>query len=288
MPIADKILVLTARHEPFERGPYVVHALIEEWRNRGISVEVTDHLAEPTGPEVLVFPHFNLTTTPASYRHVLDRCDRVVNRSVNDISKRAISTKLVKSPADYDGPVIVKTNRNYGGLPEARATARQGGLQRSFVWLTRRLPSSISGLVGHEGYRVYNHPRLVPRIVWLNPLFVVEKFLPEREREFYCLRQYVFLGESEFSSRTVSPDPIVKSENVIRRDLLEDTPSAVREFRKRLGFDYGKFDYVMRGDEAIVFDVNRTPTYNPSSKAGSASPLILSLASGIEPFLGGA
>ena len=118
-------------------------------------------------------------------------------------------------------------------------------------------------------------------------MFVVEKFLPEREGEFYCLRQYVFLGESEFSTRTVAPHPIVKSENVIRRDLLEDTPSAVREFRKRLGFDYGKFDYVMRGEEAIVFDVNRTPTYNPSSKAGSASPLLLSLASGIEPFLGG-
>lgn len=275
-------------HDPLEWDHYVVHVLSEEWRGRGISVEVTDRLTEATGPDVLVFPHFNLTKTPRSYRAVLRRCARVINRSVDDISKRAISRHLVTSPTDYDGPVIVKTDRNYGGIPEARAAIRQGGWRRALARLTRRLPWTISGLAGGAGYRVYAEPRLVPRPVWFNPMLVVEKFLPEREGDLYCLRQYVFLGQCELNTRSVGPEPIVKSHNVIRRDLLDHTPAAVREFRARLGFDFGKFDYVMRGDQAIILDVNRTPTYDRASKAGSPNSLILKLAPGIEPFLGGA
>jgi hypothetical protein len=153
--------------------------------------------------------------------------------------------------------------------------------------IRRRLPWTISGLLGPGGYRVYDHPRLVPRPVWYNPRLVVEKFLPEREGELYCLRQYVFLGESEFNTRCVGPEPIVKAHNVLRREVLGETPAAVRDYRRRLGFDYGKFDYVLRGDRAVIFDVNHTPTYDPGSKAGSAGPLIQQLADGIAPYLAG-
>ncbi|MEO7240094.1 MAG: hypothetical protein ABIW16_01720 [Sphingomicrobium sp.] len=286
MQPANKILFVRLRNEPFEQVNYVVHRLAEEWRKRGIIVEVTDRLSEATGPDVLIFPHFDLTLTPPPIVELLSRCARVINRSVTDISKRAISRHLVTAREAYHGPVIVKTSRNYGGIPEARASAGRGVLQRSLVRLARRLPWTVSGLVGVNGYRIYDHPRLVPYLVWRNPLLVVEKFLPEREGDLYCLRQYIFLGGCEINSRAVSRQPLVKSSNVIRREIIADTPAALRDFRAQLGFDYGKFDYVLHGDEAVIFDVNRTPTYDPASKAGTANALLLKLAPGIHPFLG--
>ena len=287
MEPASRIVVIRAKHEPFDIIPYVMHPLAEEWRRRGIPVEVTDTLSEPLGPDVLVFPHFDLTVIPTIIAERLSRCARAINRRVNDISKRVISRQLVTSPADYDGPVIVKTNLNFGGWPELRLLAF-GNEQayRQVEEAKRRLPWPISGMLRCEQYPIYDEPRLVPRPVWTNPQLVVEKFLPEREGDHYCLRQYVFLGPIEINTRSVSEDPRVKSRGVVRREILDSTPPAVRAFREQLGFDYGKFDYVMHEGEPIVFDVNRTFTYDRESKAGSPSALIEKLADGIEPFLG--
>ena len=46
----------------------------------------------------------------------------VVNRRVTDISKRRISTNLVGPHDTYSGPVILKTDRNFGGLPQMQVT----------------------------------------------------------------------------------------------------------------------------------------------------------------------
>src|SRR6476659_5329398 len=116
----------------------------------------------------------------------------------------------------------------------------------------------ISGLFMDGDYPVFATPREVPPRVWSNPSLVVEKFLPERQGEHYCLRQYVFCGSSEFNLFAVSNSPVIKSSNVIRKEMLDAAHPAVRAYREQLGFDYGKFDYVVRDGEAIIFDVNRT------------------------------
>lgn len=272
-------------NDPFDRASYVIHVLSEHWRARGLVVDVIDHPIEPTGPEVLVFPHLDLTVTPPAYQAFYDRCAKVVNRRVCDISKRLISRNLVTSPSQHDGAVIVKTNRNAGGQPETSQAWNSGGMRFRLAKAAKRLPWTLSARLGPEGYPNYDHPRQVPRIVWHNPRLVVEKFLPEREGDFYCLRQYVFLGNCEFNTRALSPEPLVKSRSVIRREVLDETPPQVREIRAQLGFDYGKFDYVMRDGQAIVFDTNRTPSYNAQSKAGSAMSLIERLVPGIDSFL---
>ena len=284
---ASRILVVHAKHEPFAHVPYVIHLLADEWRKRGIPVEVTDSLTEAMGPDVLVFPHLDLTATPPVLGEQLSRCSRVLNRAVTDISKRVISRQLVASPQDYDGDVIVKTNLNFGGWPETRLLAYRGGeaaRQVEAAW--RDVPWTVSGMIRCEQYPIYDNPRKVPPRVWKNERLVVEKFLPEREGDLYCLRQYIFLGTSEINTRAISEDPRVKSKSVVRREILDGTPAAVRAFRAELGFDYGKFDYVMHGDDVVIFDVNRTFTYDPESKAGSATSMLMKLADGIEPFLG--
>ena len=288
MPKASRILVVKAKGDPFETGKYVVRLLAKEWRSRGLIVDVVDGLTEPTGPDVLVFPHFDRTTTPPRQAQLLRQCARVINRKVTDITKRVISRQLISSPAAYDGPVIVKTNLNYGGVREIIAIRRRGGPKARAIAAMLQQPWEVSGLLPGDDYRVYDHPGLVPAPVWSNPRLVVEKFLPEREGDLYCIRQYVFLGDCEIGVRSMSESPLVKSVNVIKREILESTPPAVRAFRKQLGFDFGKFDYVMHRGEPIIFDVARTPSYDPRSKAGSASSLVLKLAAGIEPFLGDA
>ena len=285
---ADRVVVVRSRDLPFESVPYVIHLLIREWRKRGIDVEVTDSLEEPTGPNVLVFPHLDLTVTPTRLAEKLSRCARVINRSVVDISKRIVSRQLVESPEDHDGPVIVKTNLNFGAKPEMVMIGRRGGERLDKLRAMKEMPWPVSGILQAEKYPIYENPDLVPPAVWKNPRLVVEKFLPEREGDLYCLRQYVFLGESEFNTRAVSADPRVKSGTVIRRETLDGTPPAVRAFRDEMGFDYGKFDYVMHEGEAIVFDVNRTYSFDPRSKTGSATTMVTKLADGIERFMAAA
>lgn len=288
MERARRILIAHAKGDPWVGANYVLRVLAEEWRKQGLEIEVATSFQKPTGPDVLVFPHLDRTKNHPGLTDLFSRSARVINRSVTDISKRAVSRHLLESTLDFDGPVIVKTDLNYGGAREIRDIKRRGGPGVPALRALERQPWQVSGLLRGEEYRLYDHPTLVPRAVWSNPRLVVEKFLPEREGDLYCLRQYLFLGDCEVSIRSFSEQPIIKSSNVVRREVLDNVPDSVRAFRHELGFDFGKFDFVMHGDEAIVFDVARTPSFDANSKAGSAGSLMLKLVPGIEPFLGAA
>jgi hypothetical protein len=283
--VADKVLIVRSEHEPFERVPYVIHLLIKLWRQQGLEVDVTTALNAPTGEDVLVFPHFDLTMTPPDLAKMLSRCARVVNRRVLDISKRTISRQLVTSPDEYEGRVIVKTNLNYAAVPELRLIERQGGPALAELETLKKQPCPVSGLLSQIGrYPVYASPREVPAPVWTNENLVVEKFLPEVEGQYFCLRQYTFLGSAELSGKGLSEKAVVKSGDTIKRDITDNVPPALRAFREELGFDYGKFDFVLRDGKPVVFDVNRTYSFDPKSK--TTGDRIARLAAGIAPLLG--
>ncbi len=279
-----RILVVRRPDDAFDRHPYIIHLLMEQWRQWGLTVEVLNHMYAATGPRTVVIPHLDATRTPPEYEASFARCAVVVNRTVTDISKRRISENLVTSPTDHDGPVIVKTDRNFGGQPEFERLNDTGRVAQVALVVARRLPWALTGMIGH--YKVFDHPSLVPRAVWRNPRLVVEKFLPERQEGMYCLRQCTFFGTSEINTLVFSADPVVKSGNVVRRQVLPEPPPGIRDIRRALGFDFGKFDYVLQDGRVVLFDANRTPSYNPASPAGSAKPLIIGLAAGIHAFFG--
>lgn len=279
-----RIVVVRRPNDAFDRTPYIIHLLMEQWRQWGFTVDVSGHVDTATGSRTVVIPHLDATRMPADYEASFARCAVVVNRTVTDISKRRISENLVTRPTDYDGPVIVKTDRNCGGLPEFQRIKDNGQVAQAALALARRLPWALTGMIGQ--YKVFDHPSRVPRAVWRNPLLVVEKFLPERQDGMYCLRQYIFFGTSEINTLVFSTDPIVKARNVTRRQVLSEPSPGVRDIRTALGFDYGKFDYVLQDGRVVLFDANHTPTYNPASPAGSARPLIMGLAGGIRGFFG--
>jgi hypothetical protein len=206
----------------------------------------------------------------------------VINLAVRDISKRTISKHRVRRRDKYDGPVMVKANLNHGGALEARTEARGPAHRR---WLRRkraRLPWYLRSEL-HE-YPIFPSPREVPAAAWWNPDLIVERFQPEREGDLYCLRTWMFLGRAETNSVSFSPVPQVKSHNLVGRRNVPEIPDDLRVLRRELGFDYGKFDYVLRDGKSILYDANRTPTM------GGISPDLIrermeTLAAGLKDFL---
>ena len=77
----------------------------------------------PADPALSICP-----ASPAAFLAAAARFPASINAAVTDISKRSYSQLLVVADSDWDGPVIVKSNLNYHGLPEVwhneRASAR--------------------------------------------------------------------------------------------------------------------------------------------------------------------
>ena len=86
--------------------------------------------------------HVDLTVVPAVYLNLARRYPRAINGNVVDISKRHMTAQEVKRGHLYGGPVIVKTNRNSGGVQERLL----GGstLRRMSLSLRDKLPWSLN------------------------------------------------------------------------------------------------------------------------------------------------
>jgi hypothetical protein len=266
------VVLLHARDDRAEARPYILWALCERWRERGVEVVLARGPRAPREGDAWVH-HVDLTVTPPAYRAALARAALAVNGRFLDASKRAVGGLVLRPGESWDGPVIVKTDANCGGKSEARfagpfpaarlaraarlaagAFGGRAGLSRARWRSTTRLET--------DAYPVFPSLAALPAGVLENPALVVERFLPEREGDLYALRTYHVLGDRSISRRVLSTDPIVKAGGVVRRDEVEPHPDVPRAAR-RLGLDYGKVDYVVHDGRAHVLDVNRTPTFGP-------------------------
>ncbi|HUJ85926.1 MAG TPA: hypothetical protein VLX30_03635 [Burkholderiales bacterium] len=253
--------------------PYMVYGLAARWRARGHRVLVHHGTEDPPAGDLAIV-NVDLSLIPESYRELFARYPRVVNGAVLDVSKRRFSRDLLDRHSDWIGPVIVKTDANYGGRPERllRQAAERAGLACD-------VPPGPLALE----YPIYRALREVPDEVWDSPGLVVERFLPERDEAGYYVRVWVFLGDRDRSTRWRASGPVVKAGNLLERIPVE-VPDELRAWRARLQFDFGKFDYVRHGNRWVLLDVNRTPAY-PLPDAGAADPVLQTLAPGIEFYL---
>lgn len=250
-------LLFHADQDPRTLGTYGVAGLAEVWRSHGH--EVLHLFGTDRRPEAdLVFVHVDLSVVPDEYLQFAVTYPVAVNGRVKDIRKSAFSEHLLGPGDDWAGPVIVKSDRNYGGLPEARL-----GLSR--LDSDHVSPAFASPL----HYRVLDSLSEVPRDCFASPDYVVQKFLPEMEDGLFHVRSFQFLGDYAACVRTASDHPIVKNETAVARMPVPPHPDVVA-LRERLGFDYGKFDYVVRDGEALVLDLNKT-----TGQGRSAGPLLL-------------
>lgn len=276
------IVILVHRHGAFDDSGYFLYEVARLWEASGIKITV-QRGPGPVHDADVVVSHVDLTVVPADHVAYLRQYGRVINGNVIDISKRRISNAILNREDDYAGPVIVKTDCNSGGLREAWLARRRALPYRFVAKVRNRLPWTMRQQLPTHSYPIFPSAGDVPRAVWANRHFVVERFLCERRRDFYCLRTWVFLGDRETNSLSYSLSPIVKGANVVRREVVDEVPAELRRTRIELGFDYGKFDYGIVNDRVVLYDANRTPTLG-RFKPDEIRPRLQVLAEGIRCF----
>jgi hypothetical protein len=197
-----------------------------------------------------------------------------LNLNVTDIRKRTISQNQVQPNDDYDGPVIVKTDKNCGGIPESKIYNQALPKRRSLMRYVRKsvrktrnlgiklnlLKTNTSRLVEteyRELFQVFDDKDSVPKYFWQNDDWIIEKFLPEIEDSRFVIRNAYFLGDKMICFKTFSSDPIVKEEKEVRSQKIE-MPDEIIRIRNKFGLDYGKIDYVMHNEEPVVLDIGKT------------------------------
>lgn len=254
---------------------YIIGVLCEIWRERGVDVHVGREFAPDA--ELCILHHDRTRLDPEELPVAPDGAV-VLNARVLDISKRSYSELRVLPGDGWDGPVIVKSDLNAFGLPEAKdgmsLLARGHRRLANKSWkLARRLPKKT--------YPVLKSAAEVPAWVWRRDDLLVERFMPEREGEFYCQRGWLFFGSQGYGYRLYSTDPMVKTGTTVKHEYLEEVPPELQAHRERLGFDFGKFDYVMHDGKAILLDANKTATFRGDPR----SPRIMRLADALQDML---
>jgi hypothetical protein len=228
--------------------PYMAYAFAERWAAKGHRVLYHRGLEAPPAADVAIC-HVDLTIVPPAYRDLARRYEHVVNAKANDISKRRYSDCILEPGTDWHGPVVVKTDANHFGKMELlleRESRREG------------VPSHVAPVAVLPEYTVYPSVREVPERLWSSPGINVEKCVPERDERGYYLRVWTFFGDRERSSRYLSKELLIKSSSYLAREAVA-VPDEMRRIRERLGFDYGKFDYVRHDGRYYLLDANRTP-----------------------------
>jgi hypothetical protein len=260
MPPKLRIAVITHAIDTFGPG-YMFHHLLEAWVARGVEFEVSRGPdAEPPDADLAIL-HIDMTKVGDEYTRYFNHYPLVINSSVRDISKSAISDQILARDDRYQGAVIVKTDLNFGGMRELRARFLEG--DPNAVTDIQRPWRKVDFL---PAYPMFNSPDDVPPGVWRNPNLVVEKFRPERNDDGeYSVRMWIFLGDRGIYHHSFSAEPIVKGKNTTRRIVYDvaDVPEVLRQKREEMSMDYGKFDFGLVDGEVVLFDANRTPTLPP-------------------------
>lgn len=225
----------------------------------------------------LLILHADMSRVPEAFVDAASQYRASINGRIADISKRTISQSLVTQNNDWTGSVIVKSNLNAGGVPEAlinRVARRR--------WQTEPFP----GVRTMRDYLVFDHISDVAHEHWSDPSVVVEKFVPEVLPDGFGMRTWLFCGPSERCILHASKEPIIKGNNIFR-SVPVDVPPQMRDIRRQLGFDFGKFDFVMHDTGPILLDANKTPsgTRVTPSMAERIAAGNRSFADGVESFL---
>jgi len=226
---------------------YAIDNFTQIWRRMGFNIFIMTGLPKQRPPLDLLLVHVDLSVVPEAYLEYAAHYPVVLNGRIADIRKSAISRNLVKQGDGYGGPVIAKSNLNCAGRPEMRLLGRP---------LLARSDSGDASLP--RGYRVFDSPEQVPKALFSDPDWVVERFLPEIEDGLYHIRFCSFLGERWSCARRCSSSPILTSGTCLeKREVIDPHPELLK-IRKEMGFDYGKFDYVVHDDKVVLIDANKT------------------------------
>lgn len=230
------------------RSPYLLFNVLRHLQQLGHDWRVAAG-TEPRSGDVALL-HVDSTIVGEDYLSLASHYAGTINFGTFDISKRKVSRLLLSRGDDWNGEVIVKTNLNSGANMEDN--------HNQFA-IKHGRPLPHPGIAKAPPYAVLGGLDEVAGDVWDDPGLVVEKFIPEPDPDGgFALRTWVFMGPHERCTRMVTSDRISKAGNVVRYEPIK-VPAELRRERERLGFDFGKFDFVMHEGQPVLLDANRTP-----------------------------
>lgn len=254
---------------------YMAHEFIAPWERAGHRVVIHRGTGAPPEGDVALL-HVDLTVVPDAYARLMERYPRVLNGATRDIRKSRYSDCILARGDPWTGRVLIKTEANHGGHID-------DALQRMAL---------AAGMAGGEetpavmdDYYLCESVRHVPDAIWSTPGVIVEKFVAEEDESGNHMRVWTFFGAEERSSRYRARVPLMRFSDYIDREEVP-VPDEIRALRRRLGFDFGKFDYVKHGGRYHLLDANRTPGAPGEFVADAVVRASLDrLAGGIEAFL---
>lgn len=284
-----KATILILKEDKPRPTTYIVDVMAQHWRAAGY--RVIEHFGIKNLPHAdIAFLHVNQTIVPPSYTEAVSKYPKVINGAVLDISRRRYSMASVGPRERYEGPVIVKTDKNYGGVPE---TIRNGGLNyfikrlhwsKFFNAMSRKTTSwSRISFLNPLDYPIFDSIHNVPPAVWKNKNLIVEKFIPERENNLFFVRFWTFFGRQNLTGRFGSRYPIVKFNRCVTEIMPVDIPQELVAWRATLNMDYGRFDFVMHDGRPVLLDVNKTQATGIMSEWSKKQ--FFTLSQGLNDFL---
>tara|TARA_R110000744_G_scaffold15711_3_gene43551 strand:+ start:1735 stop:2655 length:921 start_codon:yes stop_codon:yes gene_type:complete len=243
-------------YSPGDRRHMIV--LIEE-ALEAMGVEIV-HITKASGyvPADAVFVHIDQSIISPEARALALRYPVSINAYATDIRKFRYIDGLLGRDDSWDGPVIVKSNLNYAGMPERNAARQQGPIARRLLSrVANRLHrQSKYTIQSKEDYRIYPTLSDVPRHYFRND-YVVQKFMAENDGEKNVLREYIFLGDLHYQNIERSDKLIITEDEHVSCEPFEPHPHLLAT-RRKLGLDYGKIDYTLIDGEPFIFDANKT------------------------------
>src|SRR5579872_5821305 len=129
--MARRIVILSHPIDKFAESPYMLNGVATQWREGGFEVTVNDDPDKKIDADIAIL-HVDLTVVPDAYMEFMKRYPLAINARVRDISKRHISSDIVRYADRYKGPVIIKTNLNCGGAAEG-ILAQETSLIRKLI-----------------------------------------------------------------------------------------------------------------------------------------------------------
>jgi hypothetical protein len=251
------LVIVTHEYDSFllRKGPdrrltsaYLLFDVAQHLIDMGHQVKIARGLEFIEGDAALL--HVDATIVSHDYLGVGARYARTINFGTADISKRNVSRMILAQNDAWAGPVIVKSNYNNKAIVE--------DVHNQLAERDGRPPPHPSARRFDE-YKVLDSVDQVDEHVWTDSSLVVERFLPEPDGNGnFVLRTWVFMGSRERCTRFVTAEAISKAAGVLGYEPME-VPAKLRAERERLGFDFGKFDFVMQDGEPVLLDANRTP-----------------------------
>jgi hypothetical protein len=221
-----------------DQGPedvrrYMVSKLVAYWQRDGLRVSFLFGARGRFVPADVLLVHVDLSVVPERYLALAEQYPIALNANVGDIRKSVTCGQLVRPGDAYSGPVIVKSELNYGGLPERLSG---GSLKRLTTKLAERLSPSTLRIRTPTDYKVFPNIDAVPPALFRDRRLIVQKFLPEMEDGLYHVRYYTVLGNRATCFRSASDHPVVKGSNRLRLEQIEPHQEII-DIRRRFRLD---------------------------------------------------